>query len=331
MVDRMTLYDVLYALAADEGREEPLFGSSAPLARKAFERSLIGEGFPTIWFELPLAGVPYFDLHVAISRKDLHAGVNFLPGAGSGYDELFRWYAEEETGGCGLAFAYDTGAGTIDAPAVHVNVNGAPLSDTHRFFDLAAGEGAAARYDGFASRLPEGWCVWYTGVHPGRPGAPVRVDCFALKEREAAYAQDFGLFERDLASVGFEATSPALHDLLAPILESPFGLELQFDVLEDGSLGPTLGISAQFLLNSAQKMRPLFEEGGAAADLLRKVEGLGLADERWRLLANTMYSTSMPLGGKTLALYCLPTFAKLRLRDGAPLDAKVYFQASAIG
>lgn len=331
MIDRMTLYEVLYSLAADEGREGPLFGSSAPLARAAFERSLIGDGFPTIWFELPLAGEPYFDLHIAISRKDLHSGVNFLPGAGNGYDELFRWYAEEEPGGCGLAFAFDTGAGKIDAPAVHVNVNGSPLSDTHRFFDLAAGEDAAARYDGFASKLPEDWWIWYTGVHPGRPGVPVRVDCFVRDERKAAYAQDFGLFEQDLASVGFEATSPALYDLLAPILESPFGLELQFDVLDDGRLGPTLGISAQFLLSAAKKMRPSFEEGGAAAELLRKVEALGLADGRWRLIPETMYSTCVSLDGKTLALYCMPTFVKLRLRSGVPLDAKVYFQASAIG
>lgn len=329
MIDSLTVYDAIYALASGDGREEALFGASAPLAREAFTRSLIGDAFPTIWFETPLAGKPYFDLHVALSRKALHAGVNFLPGAGNGYDALFRWYAQEEPGGCGLAFAYDTGVGQIDAPAVHVNVNGTPLSDTHRFFDLAAGEGAAARYDGFVARLPEAWRVWYTGVHPGRPGAPVRVDCFVDAKRKAAYAADPALFERDLRAVGFEAISPALIDLARPILISPFGLELQFDIMKDGSLGPTLGISAGFSLGAASRLRVLFGEGGPGAGLMGAVEALGLSDGRWRLIADASYATRVALDGQELLLYCVPTFVKLRLREGRPLDAKAYFQASA--
>ena len=102
-IDRLTLYDALYGLAADEGREQALFGSCAPLAHEAFGRSLAQDGFPIVWFELPLAGKPRFDLHVALSRKQLQAGAQFLAGAGNGYDELLRWYADEEQGGNGLA------------------------------------------------------------------------------------------------------------------------------------------------------------------------------------------------------------------------------------
>ncbi|MDO4537165.1 MAG: hypothetical protein Q4B54_03305, partial [Coriobacteriales bacterium] len=63
----LAIYDALYSLAADEGREEALFGSCAPLAREAFCRSELRDmdEFPLLWFELFLTGEPRFDLHVA--------------------------------------------------------------------------------------------------------------------------------------------------------------------------------------------------------------------------------------------------------------------------
>ena len=212
---------------------------------------------------------------------------------------------------------------------MHVNVNGNPLFDTRRFFDLAAGEGAATRFEAFVARLPKGWHVWYTGVHPGRVGAPVRVDCFVEDALKRAYAEDPSLFERDVRAAGMQAASPALLDLAKPILNSPFGLELQFDVMEDGSTGPTVGISAAFTFGSATHVRQLFEDGNDIARLMCAIEGLGLADERWRHIADASFTTAVNLKGESLVLYCVPTFVKLRLRDGAPLDAKVYLQAAS--
>lgn len=76
-------------------------------------------------------------------------------------------------------------------------------------------------------------------------------------------------------------------------------------------------------------MRPLFEEGGLAAELLGAVERLELADDRWRRIPDAMISKLVPADGTVLALYCVPTFVKLRMRDGRPLDAKAYLQAGA--
>ena len=322
-------FDALYGLAADDGREETLFGSCVPLAREAFQRSLVGEEFPVVWFELPLSGKPRFDLHVALSRETLRAGCRFLPGAGNGYDELFRWYSEGETGGCGLAFAYDVSEGLVDDPAVHANVNNAPLSNVDRFFDLAAGDGTSELYHGLVSRIPQGWKVWYIGVHPGRPGSPVRVDCFVSAALQRAYAADASLLERDLKACGFRTLGPALYDLATPILQSPFGLELQFDVMRDGGLGTTLGLSAGFSKCSKSAVRRLFEDGAAGATLMGAIEDLGLSDGRWRHIPDAAFSKLVRLGAENLALYCTPTFVKLRMRDGAPLDAKAYLEASA--
>ena len=328
MIDHLAIYDVIYGLAAGDGREAQLFGDTAPLAREAFERSLIGDEFPLIWFEIPFAGTPRFDLHVALSRTALVSGAKFLPGAGNGYDRLFDWYSRDEAGGGGLAFAYDVGDGRIEDPAVHVNVNNAPLEDMGRFFELASGDEAAALYRSFEAGLPEGWRVWYSGVHPGRPGSPIRVDCFVDGALQAAYANDVSLLERDLRSCGFSASLDGLPGLVAPILESPYGLELQFDVMRDGTLGPTVGLSAGFRSQRPQAMRAAFDDG-AAAEFMGKVERMGLADERWRHISGATFGKLIGLEDANLAIYCVPTFVKLRLRDGRALDAKAYLQAGA--
>lgn len=329
MLDHVALYDTLYLLAADDGREDALFGSCQPLAREAFRRSLIGKEFPTIWFEVPLGCKPRFDLHVAMSRTALAPGTEFEAGAGNGYERLFRWFANEEAGGAGLAFAYDVSEGCLEQPAVHANVNGAPLSDMSRFFKLAAGGDAAQRYAEFEAKLPKDWRVWYAGFHPGRPDTPVRIDCFVNSKLKAAYASDPSLFEAHLQDCGFSATSTALRELAHLVAASPFSLELQFDVLEDGSVGPTIGVSAGFPMAPASAMRPLFEDDGPAAGLLAQIEARGLADSRWRLIPGTIYTGAVDAGEDKVVLYDAPTFVKLRVRDGQPLDAKVYLQAGA--
>lgn len=321
-LDFASVYDTLYLLAARDGRREALFGDCASLAHEAFMRSLAGDEYPTVWFELPLTGAARFDLHVALSREALRPKTRFRTGAGNGYNELLAWYADVESGGNGLAFAYDVGKGSIDKPAVHVNINGSPLSDMGRFFELTAGVGAAERYARFASRLPEGWHIWYAGVHPGRAGAPVRVDCFVEPTLREAYAHDLGLLDEDLRSCGFKASTRALHELAEPVLKSPFALELQFDVLGDEEVGPTLGISCGLPRRGA--LREALEEGGPFEGLMGTLGALDLADDRWRQVPKTRYSRLVSIEGTGLLLCCAPSFVKLRMCEGEPLDAKVY-------
>ena len=97
-LSQMDAFDLLYGLAADEGREESLFGRDKELARAAYAKSLLGRGIPLLWFELPLLGEPRFDLHVAHTRESLVPGMDAgqVPG---GYNDVFSWYANEEPGG----------------------------------------------------------------------------------------------------------------------------------------------------------------------------------------------------------------------------------------
>ena len=267
MIDHMTLYDTVYALVANEGREQALLGECGPLAREAFRRSLAGDMFPIVWFEVPMQGNPRFDLHVALGRDALCAGVEFADGAGNGYDELFRWYEECETGGAGLAFAYDVSDGRIEAPAIHVNVNGKALQDPDTFFRIAGGEDALC-WDLWEAA--QGWRVWYAGVQEGQlPCAWTalwRTRCRNTPPRHCSSTTCVaGVY-------GCRAGLPLLTKL---VCSSDFSQRAAVRRNARRLSGPTLGLSASFPIAVASKTRPLFEQGGAAAGCWASGDGPG--------------------------------------------------------
>lgn len=114
MLDRTMLYDLIYALAATGGREEKLFGDCAPLAHEAFQRGLAGSKFPEVWFELPLLGDPWFDLHVLTSRTALGGNAPDAEIGAACDPSLFSWFAQERDGRQ-LALSFDVGAGARGA------------------------------------------------------------------------------------------------------------------------------------------------------------------------------------------------------------------------
>ncbi len=327
--DATMLYETLYRLASKD-TECDLFGANAPLAREAFRRASAGTSMPIVWFEVPLSGPPRFDLHVAHGNADLHEHAPFAPDAMDGHGNLLNWYASEPRAGGGLALAYDVGDGRIGAPAVHANVNAAEAFDVEGFFANVDRPEAAALYRDFEEQLPRGWRIWYFGVHPGRPGAPVRVDCFVGASLKRAYAAEPARFEEDLRQAGLAVEGSAARRVGAEVAASPFGMELQFDILSDGALGKTLGVSARLPLAMASAARLLWEPAGGAARLMEFAVRSGVADARWRRVRDATFSTVVQDGGISQALYCIPVFAKFRVRADELLDAKVYLQAGAV-
>ena len=327
--DATMLYETLYRLASkDSGRD--LFGTNAPLAQEAFQRASAGMSMPIVWFEIPLSGSPRFDLHVAHGNAELHEHAPFASDAMDGHGDLLNWYASKPREGDGLALAYDVGNDRIDAPAVHVNVNAANSFDIAGFFAHVGRPEAAALYDGFAKRFPQGWRIWYFGVHPGRSGAPVRIDCFVDESLKRMYAAEPAKLEEDLRKVGFVVEGSTARCVGAEVAASPFGMELQFDVLSGGALGQTVGISARFPLVPASAAHPLWEPAGDAAQLMEFAEDSNIADARWRHIPDVMFSMAVRDGGVSRALYCIPVFAKFRVCADEFLDAKIYLQAGAV-
>ena len=327
MMDRAHLYTVLYALAARDGRGKALFGASFPASSSAFERSLVGEEFPELWFEVPLAGDPWFDFHALTSRGSLHPGMGFPENLAAGAQDAFRWFAGQHPGSRQLALSWDTGSGAAVHPAVQLLVAERDAQLTCDFLDAVGRPDAKDAYRAFKGRLPEGWFACYTGVFPDRQGHNLRVECIPEGGVQAAYAGDPALLEQHLRQVGLADLGDTVVSRCQAMAQTPFKLEFQFDVEPDGRAGATFGASLRFAHPPRIGTWEGFAADGAAGELMRHVEAWGLADERWRLLDDMIFANRISRGGESCILYCYPAFCKLRWREGEPLDAKAYLIA----
>ena len=321
------LYDILYALAARDGREAVLFGDCSPLAREAFARSLASDAFPELWFELPLAGDPWFDLHALTAREDLKPGTVFSAATTGGCPQVFSWFADKGRNGRQLALSWDVSSGDIETPAIQLLVSIDDLDTTCGFLEAVGRADAVDAYRVFAERITEGWFACYTGVFPGRRGHNMRVECIPRYELQQAYAGDAGLLEEDLRQVGLDELGTTLVPRCMQFAAMPFQLEFQFDIESDGGVGSTFGASLRFAQPPGEDTWECFDPNGSAGELMRLVEEWGLADDRWRLFTDATFAMGVTHKGEHVTLYCFPAFIKLRWRNGEPLDAKAYFMA----
>lgn len=329
MIDLAMLYNIIYALAARDGRVDRLFGSGAPLAHKAFGRSLAYGAIPEIWFELPLKGDPWFDLHVLTECNAMGQNPELSPTMPENYAEVFRWLAGKPDARQ-VALSYDVSSGDIDHPAVQLLTWKDNEELTCGFLQVAERADAMPAYRAFVNRIPDGWFACYAGVFPGRKDKTLRVECVVDTALQETYAKDIELLEANLHQVGFEYCNAELLERCRYLASLPLGYEFQFDVLPDGTVGPTFSTSVRFAYPESEDTIGAFEKTGVASELLQRVESWGLADDRWQLLADATFSKRVERKDAILTFYCYPAFIKLRWREGQPVDAKTYLLASIL-
>ena len=326
-MDQLMLYMLTYALAA-KGHENALFGPHALRGREAFARSVPGKRFPELWFELPLAGCPWFDLHVLTAREDLDAGGFFEPESCGGYTEAFRWFAAARNVRQ-LALSWDLNACSPPAAALQLLLSGRDDDTACGFLRAAGRPDAAPACRAFLGRIPKDWFACYLGVFPSRPGHHLRVECIPSAALQQAYARDPALMEEHLSQAGFTRFGNTVIPRCQLLASGPFQFEFQFDVDENGAAGGTLGASVRFSLGGEADGRQPFRADGAAGGLMARIEEWGIADSRWRLLEDTAFAQRITRRQESCLMYCAPVFVKLRWRDGEPLDAKAYLMAGA--
>ena len=322
------LYSIIYALAARDGRESALFGDCAPLANRAFDRSLAGNAFPELWFELPLAGDPWFDLHVLTDRDTLD-GCALFPGETPFHAKLFEWFARQSRDVRQFALSYDLKSGDADQPAAQLLVRTEDPETTCSFLKAAERPDAADAYRAFRSRIPQGWFACYTGMFPHRPDVDLHVECIPQPDLQHAYARDAHLIETHLRQAGLAELGTALVPRCHELAKTPFKIEFQFEVSADGTTGPTFGASLRFACPPGEGDWEPFRAQGDGGALMQMVESWGLADDRWRLFEDATFAKRGAGGGQAMKIFNFPAFLKLRWRDGEPLDAKAYFMAGA--
>ena len=111
-------------------------------------------------------------------------------------------------------------------------------------------------------------------------------------------------------------------------------LWLEFDVLADGGVGDSLGADLLFGGSVLGKRRTSFVAEDVGAAVMGALEARGLADDRWRRLAEGSMATIVPVGveGNKRA-FCLlasaPTFVKAKWAPGEAPMAKIYQNCDA--
>ena len=328
-MDRMRIYEIIYALTSIDGREDVLFGNSGPYAREAFSRSLTGQAFPEIWFELPLLGEPWLDFHSLVSYDDVAGTQAAYQGHDGVYADALRWFAAQQpTKVRQLALSYDTRVGDIDNPAVQLLVNKRDPQVQTGFLKAVGREDAVESYLAFANTMQREWYDCYIGTFPGRQetGHPswVRVECIVI-DNQREYANNIETMKRHLANVGLvDIDEDALLNIHF-LARSSFPLEFQFNIDEQGKALPVLSASIRFSpqdWNDASRKQEI-------VSLMLELQSRGLADSRWQQLASSLFAKRVSHDDESSLISCCPTFVKLRWRAGEPLDAKAYLIAQA--
>jgi len=326
-------FQALLLQATDEGRAEALFGHGLRRAREAVPPFLVGEEFPSVYLEHPLLGDPFLDVTVLLGEVGLGERID-SPAAGE-HAAMLDWYADvyHDFPDVNVGFELDTSKPGLPEAAVHFQ----PRSHAElvRPFCEAAGEPERADlYLGLAARMPQGWPLSFFGMFRGRPGSPLRVCGYLGHAEVLACANDPRRLTEAFETAGFTAyDAPMLAQVSALMEAAPGAVDFQFDVLPDGSLGPTFAIDVQFGIEQPQAVRESFEDGPGS-----RVMGLlrewGAADGRYATAVESAFARALPvdLGDGTMGGYALtlmPQWAKARWTDGRLQPAKLYHLAHA--
>ena len=329
---QMTVFDALYSIAAGDGRGEALFGNSFGIARDAYERTLIGEGYPAVYIEFPLLGSPGFDL---LSVHDtVRPGSRFAPGAGFGYQAMLDWFSSVRKKGanvsCGIEL--DTSVGETERAGVYLQYR--------RHTDLIApfleSIGEEARAESFLAvvdRMPEGWPPAYVGLFPGRTGTPLRIGGYLGDAMQRACVDDPALLAAQFDRIGFSAYDGEMLSRCGALLSLAPSVDFQFDIMPNGTLGDVFGLSLSFNETRPRDARACME-GGYGAQACGTLQEWGLADERWRLIAGAAFARHVPFDREDgsqgrFALCCMLNYAKVKFAGAVAQPAKFYLTMSA--
>ena len=325
--DQMESFDVLYSLASADGRGEALFGNSIELARPVYEKTLIGDDYPIAYLEFPLLGEPCFDIlsvHAAVSPGD-----KFAPGAGFGRQDMYDWFATVSDGksiSCGLEM--DTSTGETQAAGVYFQQR--RRTELVAPFLESIGESARLKsYMDLLERMPEGWPPAYVGLFPGREGTPLRLGGYMGRDAQKACSEDPQQLAAFFDRIGFSAYNRDMLERCSTFMSLAPTLDFQFDIFPDGSLGPTFGLSLSFNETKPREAQECMSTG-YGADIMQLLEKWGLADERWRLIADAAFARHIPVEAEDgsmirYALCILFNFAKVKFTNGDARPAKFYF------
>jgi hypothetical protein len=324
-------FDLLYMMAATGGRDIELFGSSGQLLHNAAEKAMTGKNTPGYYLEFPLGGKPYADLLVLYRR--ISSDLQLDPGCGFGYRKMLEWYSTlPSVSGFFIGFEMDTGSGPADKAGIYFQPRTSPEL-VKPFLESVGEEKRASYYFAISDRLPSHMPSAYIGLFPGRPDSPMRIGGYMNAETSKNMAENPAFLRKTFEAVGFRAWDEEMLSICRNLYSVAGRTDFQFDILPDGSLGDTFGLSI-----SANHIRPAettqWLEVGDGSRIMAKLKAYGLIDDRYKKLAGASFAKGIPVeqGDGRVRLLTLSSrfnYVKVKFKAGKPITAKFYLRLKA--
>ena len=326
-------FAVLCLQAADNGRGPVLLGDGVPRARELVAPLLVGDKMPEIYLEFPLTGEPFMDVTLlyGVLPEGVRIDSPLVDGTREAFDLFQQWREQDSRIACG----YEVDCGSAGQTAAGMHFQPRAHRELVEPFCEALGEPERAKlYLAQDARMPQGWPLSFFGLFRGRPDYPLRVCGYLNDEEVESCARDPQRLARAFAQAGFEAYDDALLAQAARVLElRGDNVDFQFDVMPDGSLGPTFAFDLRFDEMCAEEVRDTFRSG-IARELVAQLQSWGIADGRADLMADLAFTRGIPVtcddgSVKGYGFSLVPGWLKVRWKDAVLQPAKMYLRASA--
>ncbi|MBQ9005934.1 MAG: hypothetical protein IJ092_06125 [Atopobiaceae bacterium] len=326
-------FEVLCLQAADQGRGPVLFGDSLARARTLAKPFIVGELFPDVYLEFPLKGDPFLDVTVLYGQ--VKPGTRIDSEAAAGADVVFDWFSDVRKEHERVSFGFELDTHKEDLPPAAIHFQPRNLTELVEPFCRAIGEPERAKlYVNTCKRMPPEWQLSFFGLFRGRPDSPLRICGYLSKEEGERCAQDKSALVEVFDQVGFsDYDNEMLEQICRLMVSAPKGLDFQFDVYPDGTLGDTFAIDAQFQIERPQAVLESFSSG-VASRVINLFEEWGITDDRWQRAVEATFARSIPVErdngsiGK-FAFTLMPQWTKARWRNTVLQPAKLYCLANA--
>lgn len=133
--------------------------------------------------------------------------------------------------------------------------------------------------------------------------------------------------------MGFSAYDDDMLGRCAEFMKHTPSADFQFDIMPDGSLGDTFGLSLSFNETRPRHVRECMETG-YGAEIMNLLQGWGLADERWKLIAGAAFARHIGFEKEDgtegrFALAIRFNYAKVKFTACEPRPAKFYLTCLA--
>ena len=327
------VFEALCLQAAADGRGEALFGPSLERVRAEGRPFVAVDTFPSVYLEFPLAGEPFVDVTFLYDELGPHTRID-SPVAGC-HEQVLSWFARaaQEHPGIVCGFELDAREDVVPQAALYLQPR-AHIELVRPFCVLVGEPERAGLYEDLARRMPQGWPLSFFGLFRGRSSSPLRACGYLSVAEKSACASDPAHLRDVFDVVGFVAYDDQMLAQARAVMEAaPAEVDFQFDVYPTGDLGPTFGIDVRFRPQRPKAMARVFGVG-AGARVMDVLHACGVADERWRLVADASFAQALAVEREDgtqgeLGLVLMPQWVKARWTGGVMQPVKVYHFANA--